>query len=388
MTIEPKIDVVDLSEWSKQNSSTPIPSASDYVLRLWAGADFDEKRTLSDPNPTGRQILEIFNRFPSDEHILLMLTRDGELETVELGETVNLQEKGPERFFAFLSDRQYNVSIDDRRFPWGESEISGEMLRFIGRTPNNRDLYLEHDDKADELLETSSKVDLSKKGVEHIRSKLRQWKINVQGMIVTFTTPIISAKDALKEAGFDTNKGWNIILKVRGEPKRALEISDEIDLTTPGIEKLRLSPKVINNGEAPTQLRHDFPLLPKDEAYLSQRELNWQTLIDGKRRWLLIKDFPVSNGLSHKLVDIAIDVPATYPQAEIDMFFCYPHLSKSNGSEIAQTSGRTPIYGRQFQQWSRHLNGSTRWNPSTDSVMSHIALIEDASLREAPDDEI
>ncbi|HAJ21131.1 MAG TPA: hypothetical protein DCL95_13935, partial [Rhodospirillaceae bacterium] len=55
------------------------------------------------------------------------------------------------------------------------------------------------------------------------------------------------------------------------------------------------------------------------------------------------------------------------------MFYCHPQLVRANGSSIAQTDSRVDIQGVPHQMWSRHLNGSTRWNPASDSVLTHIA---------------
>jgi len=37
---------------------------------------------------------------------------------------------------------------------------------------------------------------------------------------------------------------------VAGQPKRQLQVGDDIDLRAPGIEKVRLTAKDVNNGEA------------------------------------------------------------------------------------------------------------------------------------------
>lgn len=128
--------------------------------------------------------------------------------------------------------------------------------------------------------------------------------------------------------------------------------------------------------------RREFTILEKDETHLEERGLYWETFVDAGRRWLLLGNFVLPDGYNAQVVNIAIEVPPTYPRSEIDMFHCYPHLALKSGHEIPQTSVRTSIGGRSFQRWSRHLNGQTRWNPATDSVMTHIAVVEAAILKE------
>ncbi len=223
---------------------------------------------------------------------------------------------------------------------------------------------------------------LSGNELERLVSRQPSWKLNVQGVLLTLTSPIIVVKDALAQAGFDPDKGWIAILKRKGEAKLQVALTDTIDLTLPGIEKLRLTPAQINNGEAHNVPRREFAILEKDETHLDERGLYWETFMDAGRRWLLLRNFVLPEGYNAQVVDIAIEVPPTYPRSEIDMFHCYPHLALKSGHEIPQTSVRTSIGGRSFQRWSRHLNGQTRWNPATDSVMTHIAVVEAAILKE------
>jgi hypothetical protein len=64
------------------------------------------------------------------------------------------------------------------------------------------------------------------------------------------------------------------------------------------------------------------------------------------------------------------------------MFFVHPILTLANGGNIAQTESRENILGNVYQRWSRHLNGVTQWNPLTDSVVTHLAVVEESLLRE------
>ncbi len=374
--------MIDIENWVRKQPDSQIPEAESYLLRLWDGDGFDEKRSLSDSDPTGRQILEKFERFPADEHVLLYLPRSEKLQAIELDETIDLRARGPERFFAFKTDRLFNFIVNGRRFSWGASEISVAIIRLVARIPDSEMLFLERFDEHDQELADVGTVRLSGKGVERIVSRQPSWKLNVQGVLLTLTTPVVKVKDAMAQAGFDPRSDWIAILKRKGEEKLQVSLDDTIDLTRPGIEKLRLMPAQINNGEAHTEPRREFGLLERDEAYLNERSLHWETFFDGERRWLLLHNFVLPKGYNHSTSCIAIDVPPTYPQSEIDMFHCLPHLKLSSGGIISETSGRTVIAGQTFQQWSRHLNGQTRWNPATDSIMTHVAVIEAALAKE------
>jgi len=212
--------------------------------------------------------------------------------------------------------------------------------------------------------------------------KPQKWKLNVQGVIVTSDQPTILASDALLAAGFNPNNGWILILKVIGHPKQNIELNDEIDLRHPGIEKLRLTPKEIVNGEVATNSQMDFALLEKDRLHLTKLGVRWETIIDVGRRWLIIRDYTLVDGYNYERVDIASEIPTTYPDAAIDMFYVFPTLTLTNGETIVQTQGTVNICGKPYQRWSRHLRGMTLWDPLTDSVISHLAVIEESLLRE------
>lgn len=337
---------------------------------------------IDDPVPTGQQILEAAGHTPANNYVLLMLQGTGTLEEVNLSETVDVYQQGIEQFIAFESDRIFYVELNGKRFPWGAKHISETVLRSLGDISSEQSLWLEQRKTKDVLLESGDKVDLSESGLERIYSEKRSWVLNVHGVRITSEQPTILASEAMQAAGFNPAEGWILILKVKGEPKQSITVNDVIDLTKPGIEKLRLTPAEINNGEAATDLRSDFALLEKDADYLNTLGIKWETLIDNRRRWLIIRDYLLPAGFNYEVADIAIDIPASYPDAAIDMFYCNPALKLASGTVIEQTASHVSISGITYQRWSRHLNGATRWNPLTDSVITQMAVVEESLLRE------
>lgn len=204
------------------------------------------------------------------------------------------------------------------------------------------------------------------------------WKFNVQNVIIEVRKPEIKVRAAIVEAGFSVETPWIMVLKVAGEPRREVGLDDVIDLRKPGIEKLRLTPKQINNGEGVRTLRREFALLPKDEVLLTRMNIGWETALDNGRRWLLLYGYPMPAGLSASEADIAIEVPASYPGAQLDMFFCRPHLRLASGAGIAQTEHVETIFGEAYQRWSRHR----AWDAAHDTLATHLALVDESLRRE------
>lgn len=211
---------------------------------------------------------------------------------------------------------------------------------------------------------------------EHEHHHHESWKLNVQGMIIESPSPEIVVRQAIKRAGFNPDTPWIIVLKVAGEPKREVDLSFVIDLRHKGIEKLRLTPRQINNGEMTAGRSVEFALLPQDVDYLDQLGSCWETLVDGGRRWLILRDYPLPPGYRSPVADIAIEVPVSYPGAQLDMFYCHPPLGLNSGTPIPQTCCIETITGLPFQRWSRHRP----WDTARDTLAIHLALV-DASLR-------
>ncbi len=337
---------------------------------------------IEDLTPTGFQLSAAAGFKPAQQATVLHILHEGELEDVRPSEAVDLR-NSEGRFVIVESDRSYRLTIDGERFDWPCRIVSGGLLRKLGRVrPDEKAIYLERSDEPDRLIGNHDLVDLDAPGIESFVSRKLAWKLNVQGVILDVATPTIVVGDALTRAGFDPNQGWHIFLKIEGEPKRAVGLTDTIDLRTRGIEKLRLTPKEVNNGEAPSAPRRDFALLEIDETHLDDLGPRWETVMDAGRRWLLIHQFPVPVGFTTTWTQLALEIPPTYPGAQIDMFYTYPPLTLASGRVIECTHVSATIVGVPFNGWSRHRGPESPWNPSTDNVVTHLALVESALAKE------
>lgn len=336
--------------------------------------------TVSDTTPTGSQILSYVDVSPREEYIVLHWLASGDLEEIRPDETVNIAGTVPHRFIVTKADRLFRLVLDDRSLAWPKPKISEAVLRQLGQVDLDAQLYLRKDDGPDQLVERGANLSLAETGVENVYSKRAAWKLNVQGVVIQSVNPTITVRNALVEAGFDPNQAWIIVLKT-SEAKRPVGIDETVDLRAPGIEKLRLTPRDINNGES-AEPKREFRLLPVDEKGLGDRGLSWETLVEAGHRWLLLRDYPLPPGYTIGATTIALEVPNGYPAAEIDMFYCWPFLVPSNGAAIPQTQATATIRGNAYQRWSRHRGPGSPWRSGTDNVLTHLALVDAALLRE------
>ena len=336
---------------------------------------------VDDLTPTGAQLAHAAGFKPGDGTVVLLVLPDGALESVRPDEIVDLG-KCDGRFVIVASDRIYLLTVDGQRFDWPCRVVSGGLLRKLAAVPASSTLYLQRVDEPDRVIGDNDLVDLDMEGIESFVTREAVWKLNVHGVVIDVSTSTIAVGAAMKQAGFDIGKDWHIFLKVRGEPKREVGMADIVDLETPGIEKLRLMPKNVDNGEAPQAPRRDFALLDADTEYLDRLQLKWETIIDSERRWLIIHQFPVPTGYTVSDTMLALEIPGPYPGAAIYGFYAHPPLDLASGRAIPRTQLRGSIFGLEFHGWSRHRGSSAPWDPTTDNVVTHLGLVEAALTRE------
>ncbi len=127
--------------------------------------------------------------------------------------------------------------------------------------------------------------------------------------------------------------------------------------------------------------RRQFTLLPADETFLVQYGLPWETIVD-RSQWVLIHDFPTHDSYNHAKASIAVRLETGYPQAQLDMVYVYPALTRKDSQPIPQTQGTQALDCKDWQRWSRHRTRANPWQPGEDCLETHVYLIEDWLVRE------
>lgn len=364
-----------------QSSNTEQASPSPTHAHMNEVRVNDELIQLNDRTPTGRQVLAAADLRPDTEFALLLWPSTGPTREIGLEEITPLPPSGPVlEFIATRSDHVAYFVLDDDRYAWA-GPLNETTVRRVGRVPENKEIWLERRAAPDLLLEPGQAIDLDPAGVERLYSANRVWRLDVQGEPTEWDRPNVVVKEALIKAGIDPDKSWLIVLKRKGHPNMTVSLTTVIDLDQPGIERLWLRPNNVDNGDG-TPNRRDFSLLQKDERFLDLLHSPWETIMDGGRRWLLISGYTLPLGYNVASCKLALEIPATYPSAQIDMFYCDPPLSLQSGSVPANADVRQDIAGVSYQRWSRHRNASHPWSPQQDNVSTHLGLVDEALGRE------
>lgn len=123
-------------------------------------------RQVSDPVPLGRQLLEAAALDPEAGYSLFAILPSGDFEDVRLNEPFDLREHGAERFVAFLTDRDFKLTLNGDELRWGKPVISGTMLYSLAKPSNEEGVYLEVRGGKDRLIEPTELIDLTEPGIE------------------------------------------------------------------------------------------------------------------------------------------------------------------------------------------------------------------------------
>jgi len=128
-------------------------------------------------------------------------------------------------------------------------------------------------------------------------------------------------------------------------------------------------------------MRRQFDLPSFDVNYLTTTGLEWETVIEGDARWLLIHERAVVAGYNAAKAIVALRIAAGYPEAQLDMAYFYPALARADGKGVNNLT-TLKVDGKDFQQWSRHRTAEGAWRSGEDDVSTHMVLVDDWLERE------
>ncbi|MGP1308596.1 MAG: E2/UBC family protein [Phycisphaerales bacterium] len=129
------------------------------------------------------------------------------------------------------------------------------------------------------------------------------------------------------------------------------------------------------------QLRREFELPEPDREFLDAHSDRWETVVEGKTRWVILHDHAVPKGYTHDQVALALMIPPGYPDAPLDMFYVKPALARRDGKAINALKNQS-IRGEPFQRWSRHRTSANPWRVGEDDISTQVVLADALLARE------
>lgn len=114
--------------------------------------------------------------------------------------------------------------------------------------------------------------------------------------------------------------------------------------------------------------------LPKEDVdFLGAAGLSYRVFDDGMLNVELL-DFELPPGLNAPHANILFRLSPNYPDTPPDMWWAVPHLTTASGGAITATESIEVYDGRNWQRWSRHLEGGI-WNSGIDGLESYVRLL-------------
>jgi hypothetical protein len=112
--------------------------------------------------------------------------------------------------------------------------------------------------------------------------------------------------------------------------------------------------------------------LDADLALLRERHGDVECIDEGSRRLVIARGQELPAHWNRRSTDILLQVPQGYPLAALDMFWVTPGLSLADGRQPQNADQLEAYAGRTWQRFSWHYPPGHRWNPATDSLLSHL----------------
>jgi hypothetical protein len=210
--------------------------------------------------------------------------------------------------------------------------------------------------------------------------RARHYRIRVDKITYVVDKSVLTGMEILGLAG-KTSKTHNLYQILRGHQPTPVGNKAEVDLHAPGVERFTTVPLDPTEGEEAPTLRREFALGENDQEFLNNLGLLWETIKDNGSLWLVLHQWKLPEGYNVATASLALRIPEGYPDTQIDMAYFEPPLARADRRSINNLSD-LPLWGKTYQQWSRHRTGANPWRPNEDDVASHLALVDDWLRRE------
>ncbi len=115
-------------------------------------------------------------------------------------------------------------------------------------------------------------------------------------------------------------------------------------------------------------------LPPKLEKELEElrRERPVTIVENGNTIFVIFPAFPLGDGFKVLTADLLLQVPRSYPDAGLDMFWLEPAVILASGQCPLNADLLETYVGRQWRRFSWHRRG---WNASVDNLHGHLEFV-------------
>jgi hypothetical protein len=115
-----------------------------------------------------------------------------------------------------------------------------------------------------------------------------------------------------------------------------------------------------------------------DRQFLTNEGYTFAEYPHGGMTLLVLSDYPLPAGYEPATADVLLQIPSSYPDGNIDMWWVYPHVVfASTNAEPARTEVKetfasfAPDPSRSWQRFSRHPT----WRAGVDDLRSFLRVM-------------
>jgi len=270
----------------------------------------------------------------------------------------------------------YALTIDDNRFQSDDPILTGrQLLQLAGLVPvEEHKVFFFGPGRQLEDIDLEETIDLREPGREHFISFRtdRTFDLELDGQKQPWGNDVISETVLRRLAGVGAE--YRVWMERRDAEDLLLEPGQRVSLEGRGVERFYTGREDTNAGRA--------AMLPQmDQRYIGDRGLAPESVNDGDKKAVVFRNFELPLGkFDHEHTDILIVLPASYPDAAPDMFFCFPWVKIRGTDGWPKAADQAfQFAGRGWQRWSRHNND---WRAGTDGIHTMLQRVK-AALRDA-----
>lgn len=284
-----------------------------------------------------------------------------------------------------LAETEFELVPDeDGGFDWTFQQTTGEPLAAGRAHPDKAQVRAALEaakaaaPTAEVVVEADVPVDIEACAEHgHDTPRARRYRIRVDRQRFVVDRPALTGREILVLAGKNPPERFRLDQKLRGGQARKVGHDESVSFCAPGVERFMTVPLDQHEGAiAAPALRREVVLPEHDMEHLDARGISWETVVDGRRQWLLVHDWPLPEGYAADTVTLALMIPPGYPTVQFDMVYFHPAVVRADRQPIGALSSLA-IAGTVYQRWSRHRTSQNPWRPGLDDVSTHLALVEE-----------
>lgn len=123
-----------------------------------------------------------------------------------------------------------------------------------------------------------------------------------------------------------------------------------------------------------------------DREFLTEQGYRFAEYPAGGMTLLVIEGYELPAGYDPPAVDLLLQIPSSYPDGKIDMWWVHPHVvfaasrRRPVNADVTQSFAQfAPEPGRVWQRFSRH----PQWRPGVDDLRSFLRALRSTLENEA-----